>query len=153
MKELRTDTKKRLLWLLAEAAKTCGNTRINRNTTAPGFYARIADDNEVGVELTVYPTGGGYLETEWAFRVIIMKDVLAQELPVYPTMWRDTENGLQHLVNWITGLDGDDQQTPDLMAPAEFYDSAVRLINYHVSRLWVFHNLPALKDVPAIETN
>jgi len=146
MKELRTDTKKRLLWLLTEAVSVGGQTTIERNTTHPGFDAAIVDDTEIGVELLIKPAGAHYLMCDWAFRVIIMKDVLAQELPVYPTMWRDTENGLQHLVNWITGLDGDDQQTPDLMAPAEFYDQAVQLINQHVSRLWILHNLPALKN-------
>jgi len=150
MKELSINTKKRLLWLLAEAKKQGGKTVIDRSALAPGFDAVLYDENDLGVEVLVKPAGEHYLQSEWAFRVIIMKDVLAEELPVYATMWRDTENGLNHLVNWI----GDDKnQTPDLMEPAEFYDSAVRLINYHVSRLWVHHNLPALKDVPAIETN
>jgi len=150
MKELSINTKKRLLWLLAEAKKQGGKTVIDRSAAAPGFDAVLYDENDLGVEVLVKPAGEHYLQSEWAFRVIIMKDVLAEELPVYATMWCDTENGLNHLVNWI----GDDKnQTPDLMEPAEFYDSAVRLINYHVLRLWVHHNLPALKDVPAIETN
>jgi hypothetical protein len=153
MKELRTDTKKRLMWLLAEAARVGGQTTIERNTTYPGFDAAIVDENEIGVELQLKPAGEHYLQSDWAFRVIIMKDVLAEELPVYATMWRDTENGLNHLVNWISGLDGDDQQTPDLMAPAEFYDSAVGLINHHVSRLWILHNLPALKHEFATQTS
>lgn len=150
MKELSINTKKRLLWLLAEAKKMGGKTVIERSATAPGFDAVLYDENEIGVEVLIKPAGEHYLQSEWAFRVIIMKDVLAEELPVYATMWRDSENGLNHLVNWI----GEGKkQTPDLMAPAEFYDSAVHLINYHVSRLWIHHNLPALKDVPAIEAN
>lgn len=146
MKELSINTKKRLLWLLAEAKKAGGKTVFEPNAATPGFDAVLFEENALGIEMLIKPEGEHYLQSDWAFRVIIMKDVLAQELPVYPTMWRDTENGLQHLVNWITGLDGDDQQTPDLMAPAEFYDQAVQLINHHVSRLWATHNLPALKD-------
>ena len=150
MKELSINTKKRLLWLLAEAKKQGGKTVIDRSAAATGFDAVLYDENDLGVEVLVKPAGEHYMQSEWAFRVIIMKDVLAEELPVYATMWRDTENGLNQLVNWI----GDGKnQTPDLMEPAEFYDSAIRLINYHVSRLWIHHNLPALKDVPAIETN
>lgn len=150
MKELSINTKKRLMWLLAEAKKQGGKAVIDRSATVPGFDAVLYDENTFGVEILVKPAGEHYLRSEWAFRVIIMKDVLAEELPVYATMWRDTENGLNQLVNWIG--EGK-EQTPDLMEPAEFYDSAVRLINYHVSRLWVHHNLPALKDVPAIEEN
>lgn len=150
MKELSTNTKKRLLWLVAEAKKQGGKTVINRSAAAPGFDAVLYEENNVGVELLVKPAGEHYLQSDWAFRVIVMKDVLAEELPVYATMWRDSENGLNHLVNWVG--EGK-EQAPDLMEPAEFYDSAVRLINYNVSRLWVHHNLPALKDVHAIETN
>lgn len=150
MKELSINTKKRLLWLLAEAKKAGGKTAFEARATVPGFDAVLYDENEFGIEMLVKPTGEHYLQSDWAFRVIIMKDVLAEELPVYATMWRDTENGLNHLVQWIGN---DKNQTPDLMAPDEFYDSAVRLINYHVSRLWVHHNLPALKNVPAIEAN
>lgn len=150
MKELSINTKKRLLWLLAEAKKAGGKTVFEPKAATPGFDAVLFEENALGIEMLIKPEGEHYLKSDWAFRVIIMKDVLAEELPVYATMWRDTENGLNHLVQWIG--EGE-EQTPDLMAPAEFYDSAVRLINYHVSRLWVFHNLPALKDVPAIETN
>lgn len=141
MKELRTDTKKRLFWLLAEAKKNGGKITIKNNTTRPGFDVVIWSDDATGAEIIVHDSGCSFLEVAWAFRVVILKDVLVNDLPVYPTMWRDAENGLNHTVRWIE-RDGQ----PELMQPEEFYDSSVQLINHHIALMWRTHQLPALKD-------
>ena len=142
MKELSVNTRKRLIWLLAEARKSGGKTTIQNNTTLPGFNVRIWHDDDNGAELLVHE-GNHYLDATapWAFRVIILKNVLLKELPCYPAMWRDTDNGLNHVIKWV-----EEGEEPELIQPIEFYDEAVQLIQSHVSRLWRVHNLPALKD-------
>lgn len=158
MRQLNQDTRKRLMWLLQAAVKAGGEHTFTSTPTQPGFTVRLFNSDEAGAELLVFlnnpnlsptfPDGTprtkahSYLESDWAFRVIILREVLAEEMPVYPTMWIDTENGLHHLVSWI----GENNEQPDLMAPLDFYDRAVQLINLHIARLWHTHNLPAFKN-------
>lgn len=159
MLELNDITKKRLMWLLAQAKQNGGVLTIDRRYPAPPITVMITDiARSFYSEMTVSrQTPGENPIDGWAFRLVFLKNSIDNTLPIYPAMYCDDDFGLHHLCSWENDVDHVERLRGKPLTRAngvkplilEMHDPyinlAIPVIERHVDAMWRTHNLPTLK--------
>lgn len=137
MKKLSELTLQRVNWLLKEAGKKKGRVSYNRSGKA-GFQVTIVREIKHGTLFHVSSITPEFSQSVWGFMFIVLKNAIADDLPIYPVKLHLCEVGTIDLVTWNEGFN----KVDEIMSPAPQYDSALNMMQIKIRNLWADQKLP-----------
>lgn len=137
MKMLSELTRIRLKWLFNVASAKNNRVSYNIHGIKPGFQVHIIRKIKFGTLFTISDITPDTSNSVWSYTFILLENVIAEQIPIYPVKMRMCEIGNVDLITW-----SDSDDVKEFLTPTPQYDSSLELIRTKMRDLWDAQSLP-----------